>query len=76
MKTNWVKCSERLPTLEDKEVVVYFADSGCVDCVNTLDYFHDITAGVDDNGQQKYGKWYLVQNVTHWLEGLEYPNDN
>lgn len=75
MNPKWVKCSERIPALEDKEVVVFFADSGCIDAVNTLDYFQDITNGFDEHGKQLYTKWYRRMNVTHWLEGLEYPDD-
>ena len=64
---SWVKCSDRIPELRDDSVLVYFSENGGIDMVHIEDYFKDITAGFDDSGNQIYTKWYLCQNVTHWM---------
>lgn len=64
---NWIKCSDRLPELVDDSVIVYFAESGSIEFAHIQDYFKDITAGMDEHGNQKYTKWYLMQGVTHWM---------
>lgn len=63
----WIKCSEKLPDLIDDTVLVYFAKSGSIETVHIQDYFSDITAGLGEDGEQLYTKWYLSQNVTHWM---------
>lgn len=70
----WVKCDDRLPELRDDSVLVYFSDNKSIGMVHIEDYFEDITAGRDEQGELKYTKWYLSQGVTHWMELPETPN--
>jgi hypothetical protein len=70
----WIKCSDSLPELSDRSVLAYFSDNNCIDMIHVDDYFKYITSGVDNNGAQKYTKWYLTQNVTHWMELPVPPN--
>jgi len=63
----WVKCSDRLPEPADDSVLVYFSETGSIETVHIRDYFDDITAGFDGEGNQRYTKWYLLQKVTHWM---------
>lgn len=55
-------------------MLVYFAETGSIDMVHRQDYFADITNGVDKDGKQQYTKWYLSQNVTHWMVLPDPPN--
>lgn len=84
--SDWIKCSDSLPELEDKLVLVFSLSGGAGDvgsfggfpagghdCVSILDYFKDITDGKDDEGNQKYTKWYLSQGITHWMPYPEPP---
>jgi hypothetical protein len=69
----WIKCSDRLPELEDNSVLVYFKELDSIDMVHIEDYFRDITAGLDKSGNQIYTKWYLTQGVSHWMPLPETP---
>ena len=71
--SEWIKCSERLPEIEDASVLAYWPSNGGMDMVHIYDYFKDITAGVDDNGVQLYTKWYIESGVTHWMPLPEPP---
>ena len=63
----WVECKDRLPESKDDSVLVYFSELGSIDMVHIQDYFDDITNGIGDDGEQLYTKWYLTQNITHWM---------
>lgn len=63
----WIKCTDKLPERSDDSVLVYFAETGSIETVHIHDYFDDITAGIDGDGSQLYSKWYMSQNVTHWM---------
>lgn len=71
----WVPCSERLPELRDDAVLVYWPANGAIETVHIQDWFGDMTAGVDADGNQLYAKWYLSQGVTHWMPLPEPPKD-
>ena len=63
----WISVDERLPESEDNSVLVWFEDPGSIDMVHIQDYFDDITAGVDKDGNQLYSKRYISHGVTHWM---------
>lgn len=63
----WVSVEERLPEIKDDAVLVYFDKYDGIELVHIQDYFADITAGVDAEGEQLYTKWYLTVGVTHWM---------
>lgn len=75
--SGWIKCSDRLPEIKDDSVLAY-ADGtsphagrhawpkGGMDMVHIQDYFGDVTAGLDDAGNQLFTKMYLSNGVTHW----------
>lgn len=71
----WVKISDRLPSLSDRSVLVHF-ENGSMETVHVEDYFKDITNGYDDMGELQYTKWYINHDpaLTHWME-LEPPKD-
>lgn len=71
----WIKCSDRLPEKGDYNVLVYFSKLDSIDMVHVEDYFDDITAGLDENGNQLYTKMYLSNDVTHWTPLPEPPHD-
>lgn len=62
---NWVSIEEKLPQLGDYSVLIWF-ENGAWDMAHVEDWFGDITNGLDENGVQKYTKWYLKQGITHW----------
>lgn len=64
--TAWIRCEDDLPAPFDGGILVYFSESDAIETVNCEDYFAPITAGLDENGGQKWTKWYLSQKVTHW----------
>ena len=70
----WISVDDRLPELEDNSVLAYFSHGG-IDMVHIQSYFSDITAGLDSKGNQLYTKWYLSQNVTHWMPLPEPPKE-
>ncbi|CBJ80312.1 conserved hypothetical protein [Xenorhabdus bovienii SS-2004] len=71
---DWIKCSERLPEIRDDSVIVYFSN-GSMDMVHIEDCFRDIGAGVDENGNQLWTKWYLSIGITHWQPLPEPPTE-
>ena len=71
----WVNVNDRLPILGDYSVLAYFSDNNAIDMVHVEDYFKNITAGLDDNNEQLYTKWYKTQGVTHWMSLPEYPKE-
>ncbi len=71
----WVNCSDRLPLLSDRGILVYFSETGSKETVHVEDYFKDITAGIDADGNQLYTKWYKTQKVTHWMELPDDPTN-
>ncbi|WP_137138182.1 DUF551 domain-containing protein [Pseudomonas asiatica] len=85
--SGWIKCSDRLPEIKDDSVLAY-ADGtsphagrhawpkGGMDMVHIQDYFGDVTAGLDDAGNQLYTKMYLSNGVTHWQPLLPHPPSN
>lgn len=64
---DWIDVNDELPESCDDSVLVYFSETGAIETVRIQDYFDDITAGKDDDGNQLYTKWYRSQNVTHWM---------
>ena len=64
----WIPCTESIPELSDRLVLVYFSETGSIETVHVEDYFAPITAGFDENGNQKYARWYEDLKVTHWME--------
>lgn len=81
----WIKCSDRLPESQDVLVLVcsitgsewnnYGFPKGGYDVVHIQDYFDDVTAGLDEDGKQKYKKMYLSAGITHWMPFPELPTE-
>ena len=80
----WIKCSDELPESRDDSVLVCSITGsedgkgfpkGGFDMVHIQDYFDDITDGIDEDGNQKYTKWYLTQGITHWMPYPELPTE-
>lgn len=65
--SEWISVEDRLPELVDGGVLVYFSRTDAVETVNIEDYFRQITAGLDDAGNQKHTLWAISQGVTHWM---------
>jgi hypothetical protein len=63
--TAWIECADDLPAIFDGPILVYFR-TGSIETVNCMDYFADITAGTDEEGNPTTTRWYLEQGVTHW----------
>ena len=61
----WVRVEDAIPEIGDYSVVAFFRHGG-MDMVHVHDYFKDITAGFDAEGNQLYKKWYKIAGVTHW----------
>ncbi len=61
----WISVKEKLPESEDNSVLAQF-NNGSIETVHIQDYFDDITAGLDENGNQLYTKWYISQGVVAW----------
>ena len=70
----WVMCADSLPELGDYSVLCYFAETDAVEMVHVEDYFRDITAGIGEDGEQLWTKWYLSVGITHWHEMPRPPN--
>ena len=66
-REGWVSVDDRLPDLKDDSVLAYF-ENGSIETIHIEDYFKPITNGFDDNGNQRYTKWYLHHEpkLTHW----------
>lgn len=76
----WISVKDRLPELEDNSVFACCVESieggwpvGGVDMLHIQDYFGDITAGLDEEGNQLYTKRYIHAGVTHWMPIPELP---
>ena len=68
----WIELNtgnDTLPELRDCNVLAHF-ENGSIETVHIQDMFGDITDGIDENGIQKYSKWYLNHDpkLTHWME--------
>lgn len=72
---DWISVDDELPDSCDDSVLVYFAETKSIETVHIQDYFDDITNGKDDDGNQRYTKWYMSQNVTHWMPLPRAPAD-
>ncbi len=72
---DWISVEDRLPESRDDTVLVYFSETDGIETVHIQDYFDDITAGLDSDGNQLYSKWYISQNVTHWMPLPEPPKE-
>lgn len=67
----WIKCSNELPNREhepdgDYSVIVWFSDYDSWDIAHYQDYFDPMTAGLDEEGNQKYCFRYERMKVSHW----------
>lgn len=81
----WIKCSDKLPEFKDELVLVcsitgekydnYGFPKGGYDAVHIYDYFEDITAGLDESGNQLYTKRYIESGITHWMPYPELPTE-
>lgn len=70
----WKKCTEGIPPLSDRGVLVYFSETKSVESVHVEDFFKPITAGKDpDTGNQLFTRWYESQGVTDWMELPDQP---
>lgn len=83
MEIQWIDVNDELPESKDDSVLVCSVDGskydehgfpeGGVDMVHIQDYFDDITAGLDENGNQLYTKRYIEMGITHWTYLPELP---
>ncbi len=71
----WISVDDRLPESRDDSVLVFFAKSGSIETVHIQDFFDEITAGKNTDGEQMYTRPYLQheQNVTHWQPLPKWP---
>ena len=69
----WISVDERLPEVKDDGVLVHF-ENGSIETVH-LEWFDDITCGLDENGNQLYCKRYKRHDpvFTHWMALPEPP---
>lgn len=65
--SEWISVKDWLPKIADNSVIVYFSQTGSIETVHIQDYFDLITAGLDSKNNQLYSKWYITQDVTHWM---------
>ncbi|HBY7915926.1 DUF551 domain-containing protein [Acinetobacter baumannii] len=70
----WISVEEKLPEITDASVLAHF-QNGSIETVHIEDWFKDITDGLDEDGRQKYTKWYLKASntITHWAPLLMPP---
>lgn len=70
----WISVEEKLPEINDASVLAHF-QNGSIETVHIEDWFKDITDGLDEDGRQKYTKWYLKASntITHWAPLLMPP---
>ena len=73
--SEWISVKDRLPESKDDSVLAFFGEQRSIDMVHIQDYFDDITDGLDENGNQRYTKWYIHQGVTHWMPLPEPPKE-
>ena len=63
--TAWIACEDDLPAVFDGPILVLFS-TGSTETVHCEDYFAPITNGLDEQGNQKWTRFYIQQEVTHW----------
>lgn len=70
----WISVKDKLPEITDASVLAHF-QNGSIETVHIEDWFKDITDGLDEDGRQKYTKWYLKASntITHWAPLLMPP---
>lgn len=83
MEMEWINVNDELPESKDDSVLVCSVDGskynenefpeGGIDMVHIQDYFDDITAGLDEKGNQLYTKRYIEMGITHWMYLPELP---
>ena len=63
----WIKIEDKLPEIKDGSVLVHFSN-GSIETVH-LEWFDDITCGLDPDGNQMYCKRYENDDpgLTHWM---------
>ncbi len=80
----WISVNDRLPEIVDESCLVCSISGsedgkgfprGGYDFIYIPDYFGDITAGLDEKGNQLYTKWYLRQGITHWMPYPKLPTE-
>lgn len=74
--TAWVACEDELPAWFDGPILAYFQETDSIETVNCEDFFKPITAGLDEQGNQKWTYWYLSHQIriTHWALCPERPH--
>ncbi|HFG7032431.1 DUF551 domain-containing protein [Acinetobacter baumannii] len=72
----WISVEDQLPEIADASILAHF-QSGSIETVHIEDWFKDITSGVDDDGNQRFTKWYLKASntITHWMPLPEPPKN-
>ena len=72
---NWINIKDGIPANanDDTGVLIHF-DNGSIETVH-MEYFTDITCGLDDSGNQLYCKMYEghAPAFTHWMYLPEPP---
>jgi len=65
---NWISVEDDLPEYKDDGVLVHF-ENGSIETVN-LEFFSDVRAGLDEDGNQLWSKYYENHDpaVTHWMQ--------
>ena len=71
----WIDIHKEEPELKDESVLMHF-ENGSIETVYIKDFFSPITNGFDDDGNQKYTKWWIDHNpsCTHWMALPEPPS--
>ncbi len=71
--TNWISVKDELPEITDNNVLVHFSN-GSIETVH-LEFFDDITCGLDSEGKQLYCKRFKNHDpaFTHWIPLPEPP---
>ena len=60
----WIKCSERMPTYKDGEVLIY----------NKA--YDKISIAVRTNENRWKGKYAIPKQITHWMPRPERPKED
>ncbi len=65
--SGWISVKDKLPKIKDDSVLVHFSN-GSIETVH-LEWFDDITCGLDEDGNQLYCKRFYNHNpcFTHWM---------
>lgn len=74
--TAWVACEDELPAVFDGPILAYFQETDAIETVNCHHFFDLIGDGEDEQGGQKWTRWYLHHEprITHWALCPERPN--